>query len=193
MDLRPYQHEARQAVRAKESAGIRSMVTVLPTGTGKTVLFASEIADRAPTGRVLVLAHRDELIQQPVETLRRVAPDLECGICKAERNEVGSRVVIASVQSMSQPKRLDAYAGFGCPAVLITDEAHHAVAATYGRIYAALGAGTKDGPLHLGYTATPQRADEVGLSAVFQEVAFSRDIKQMVGEGWLTEPRGRIV
>ena len=193
MDLRPYQHEAREAVRAKEAAGIRSMVTVLPTGTGKTVLFASEVVDRAAKGRVLVLAHRDELIQQPLETLRRVAPAMEVGVCKAERNEVGSRVVVASVQSLSQRQRLDAYAEVGRPGLVITDEAHHSVAGTYRRIYAALGAGTPDGPLHLGYTATPQRTDEVGLSEVFEAVAFSRDIKQMVVEGWLVEPRGRIV
>ncbi len=193
MDLRPYQIEARQAVADRVAAGCRSLLTVLPTGTGKTVVFANEIKDRATAGRVLVLAHREELIHQPADMLRRVAPSLEVGICKAERNEVASHVVIASVQSLCHPKRLEAYARFGRPALVVTDEAHHAVAPTYRRIYDALEAGAADGPLHLGYTATPQRTDEVGLSEVFEEIVFSRDIKGMVGEGWLTEPRGRII
>lgn len=193
MDLRPYQVEARQAVRDREAAGVRSLVTVLPTGTGKTVLFASEIADRAAGGRVLVLAHRDELIQQPLEALARVAPGLEVGTVKAAANEAACRVVVASVQTLARPKRLEAYAAQGAPALVITDECHHAVASTYRGIYEALGAGTDTGPLHLGYTATPQRLDEVGLEAVFAEVAFARDIREMVIAGWLVEPRGRIV
>ena len=158
-----------------------------------TVLFASEITDRAPTGRVLVLAHRDELIQQPVETLQRVAPGLEVGVCKASRNEVGCKVVVASVQSIVQPARMAKYKEFGLPTLVITDEAHHSPASTYGRIYKALGAGTPNGPLHLGYTATPQRHDGQGLDGVFQEIVFSRDIKEMVVDQWLVEPRGRIV
>ena len=193
MEMRPYQDEARQAVREREAAGIRSLLTVLPTGTGKTVVFANEVKDRAAAGRVLVLAHREELIQQPADMLRRVAPSLEVGVCKAGRNEIASQVVIASVQTLSQPKRLEAYAGLGHPVLVVTDECHRAVASTYRRIYNALRAGEPGGPLHLGYTATPQRLDGVGLSEVFQEVVFSRDIKGMVGEGWLTEPRGRII
>ncbi len=158
-----------------------------------TAVFAHEVANRAPQGRVLILAHRDELIQQPLDMLRRVAPGLEVGTVKAEKNEVGARVVIASVQSLSQERRLAQYLECGVPGLVITDECHHSVASTYRRIYAALGAGTPDGPLHLGYTATPERHDAVGLAEVFQEVAYSRDIADMVGAGWLVEPRGRIV
>lgn len=180
-------------MRQREAAGVRSLLTVLPTGTGKTVLFASEIAERARQGRALVLAHRDELIQQPKDTLCRVAPGLEVGVVKAEQNEVGARVVVASVQSLVQPKRLAAYAGHGLPLLVVTDEAHHAPAVTYRRIYEALQVGQPDGPLHLGYTATPERLDKIGLGAVFQEVAYSSDIKKMVCDGWLVEPRGRIL
>ncbi len=192
--LRPYQEEARAAVASRIAAGRRALLTVLPTGTGKTVLFAAEVVDRTRDGgRALVLAHRDELIRQPTEALRRAAPGLEVGTVKAERNEVGCRVVVASVPTLARPERLDALRAAGPLALVITDEAHHAVAPMYGRIYAALAAGKTGGPLHLGYTATPQRGDGAGLSDVFEEVAFSRDIRQMVTEGWLTEPRGRIV
>ena len=192
--LRPYQEQARAAVATKVAAGKRALLTVLPTGTGKTVVFASEVLDRTAGGaRALILAHREELIQQPLDALQRVSTDLEIGVVKAERNEYAARVVIASVQSLSQAKRLEAFSTTTRPALLITDEAHHAVASTYRRIYDALQAGEPQGPLHLGYTATPQRTDDVGLSEIFEEVAFSRDIKQMVTEGWLTEPRGRIV
>lgn len=193
-ELRPYQQEARAAIAGCVALGKRALVTVLPTGTGKTVLFSAEVAERtAGGGRALILAHRDELIEQPRVALERAAPGLEVGVCKADRNEIGSRVVIASVQSISQQKRLDAYRGFGVPSLVVTDECHHAVASTYRKIYEALGAGQQDGPLHLGYTATPQRTDKIGLSEVFEEVAFHRDIRQMVTEGWLAEPRGRIV
>lgn len=196
VSLRPYQQEAMQAIAEGYRRGVRSMLTVLPTGTGKTVLFLTIVVEWGPSAdnRVLILTHRDELIQQPYDELRRIAPDLEVGICKAEQNEIGRPVVIASVQTLSRPKRLEQFLRAGAlPTLLITDEAHHAVASTYRRIYDALRAETPDGPLHLGFTATPERFDGVGLHTVFREVAYHRDIKQMVLDAWLTEPCGRIV
>jgi ATP-dependent helicase IRC3 len=192
--LRDYQVAAREAVARLLGDGVRSLLTVLPTGTGKTLLFACEVADWAPRGRVLVLVHRDELVAQTLATLRRVEPALKVGVVKAERDEVGAGVVVASVQTLSHPRRLERYLGAGPrPVLLVTDEAHHAAAPTYRRIYAALAAGEPDGPVHLGYTATPERHDGAGLQCAFSQIAYCRDIRQMVEAGWLAEPRGRIV
>jgi hypothetical protein len=158
------------------------------------LVFAHEAADWAPRGRVLVLVHRDELVEQTLATLRRVAPALEVGVVKAERDEVAAGVVVASVQTLAQPRRLERYIAAGPrPVLLVTDEAHHAAAPTYRRIYEALAVGEPDGPVHLGYTATPERHDGAGLQSAFAQIAYCRDIRQMVESGWLAEPRGRII
>jgi len=105
--LRPYQAEALAAIRAAHAAGVRRPLVVLPTGAGKTVLFAHLIRERA--GRSLVLAHRDEMIRQAADKLRQVDPRADVGIVQADRNEWARGVVVASVQSLAQPGRLARY------------------------------------------------------------------------------------
>src|SRR5919106_2045508 len=104
LQLRPYQEEAIEAVNDAVMDGIKRPLVALPTGTGKTVIFANLI-DQRP-GRSLVLAHRDELIRQCQDKLLTVNPDLDIGIVKASENEVGVPVVVASVQTLSRQNRL---------------------------------------------------------------------------------------
>jgi ATP-dependent helicase IRC3 len=183
IELRPYQQQALDAIVAAEARGIRRPLVALPTGTGKTIIFAYLIQQRP--GRALTLVHRDELIRQAVDKLRIVAPDLTIGIVKAERDDVDAQCVIASVQTLSREARLTRLTpDFD---TIVVDECHHAVAESYRRVLEFLGAFEPDGPLTLGVTATPVRGDDVGLDAVFQEIVYQETILEMIAAGYLCD------
>jgi len=186
LSLRPYQSEAIEAILKAETQGIRRPLLALPTGTGKTVIFADLIRQRQ--GRSLVLVHRDELIQQEAEKLRLIAPGLEVGIVKAAKDEVDAPCVLASVQTLSREARL-ARLPLGFQTVVV-DEAHHAVAETYRRVLTAVGSFDPDGPLTIGVTATPMRGDQVGLDAVFEQIVYRKSIMEMIIAGYLADIRG---
>jgi ATP-dependent helicase IRC3 len=183
--LRPYQQDALHAIVAAEARGIRRPLLVLPTGTGKTVVFAHLIKQRR--GRALVLVHRDELVWQAVDKLQVVVPELAIGIVKATRDEVAARCLVASVQTLSREARLARLPrDFQ---TVVVDEAHHAVADSYRRVLRYLGALTDEGPLILGVTATPTRGDDVGLEAVFQEIVYQKTMLEMITSGYLCDLR----
>ena len=106
LSLRPYQHEAVDAVQAAVDRGVKRPMVVLPTGCGKTVLFAALIARRG--GSALVLAHRDELLRQAAEKIAIADPTLALGVgfVAAQRDDVGSPVVVGSVQTLARASRL---------------------------------------------------------------------------------------
>lgn len=159
--LRPYQQTALDAIKAAWLRGIRRQLLALPTGAGKTMVFAHLVASRQ--GRALILAHRDELIQQAADKLEMVAPELNVGIIKAERDEHTAPVVVVSVQTLSRPRRLErVIPDFE---TVIIDEAHHAWADSYRRILSHVRAFEPEGPLTLGVTATPERGDHESLGA----------------------------
>jgi hypothetical protein len=125
VSLRDYQDEAVDAVATRTAEGKQRLMVVLPTGAGKTVVFGalawSWLADGM--GRVLVLAHRDELIAQAVAKMSLWIPRHLIGIVKAARNEVDAPVVVASVQTLRNDRRLEQVGQFG---LVVVDEAHHA-------------------------------------------------------------------
>jgi superfamily II DNA or RNA helicase len=169
---RPYQVEAVIAVLQSALHGIKRPLIALPTGTGKTIIVAHLLQHRP--GRALVLAHRDELIQQAVDKLGWVAPNLHVGVVKAERDAHDAPVVVASVQTLSRRQRLARLApDFD---TIVIDEAHHAPADTYRRILSHCQAWTPDGPLVVGVTATPERGDGQSL----HQQNFSLKYKQCV-------------
>ena len=130
LTLRPYQKAAVEAVILAHQRGIQRALIALPTGTGKTIVFAQLIRRRQ--GRALVLAHRDELIEQAVQKLLWVDPGLDIGVVKAERDEHQAEVVVASVQTLSRKARLQRLRpDFD---TVVVDEAHHATADSYLRI-----------------------------------------------------------
>lgn len=191
--LRSYQQEAIDAVTAAYRRGIRRPCIALPTGTGKTVVFSSVTAGaRRKNRRVLILAHRDELINQAVDKLLQVAPELvlEVGIVKAAKNDVHSPVVVASVQTLSRPNRMAELKAAGGFDIIIVDEAHHAAASTYTDVVSGLGGFEPGGPLVIGVTATPQRADAKDLGEVWQEIVYHRDILWAIRSGYLCDLRG---
>jgi ATP-dependent helicase IRC3 len=127
---RPYQYEAVAALLAATARGIHRPLLVLPTGTGKTIVFALLVQRRR--GRSLILAHRDELIQQAVAKLHLVDPTLPLGVVQAARDEHTAPTVVASVQTLSRRSRLARLVpDFQ---TIVIDEAHHAPAPTYRRI-----------------------------------------------------------
>jgi ATP-dependent helicase IRC3 len=181
LTLRPYQEEAIQAV----TNGIQRPLVALPTGTGKTVVFVHLVDRRG--GRALILVHRDELIQQALEKLQLVNPDLDIGVVKAAQNAVDAQVVVASVQTISREKRL-AQLAVDINTVIV-DEAHHAVAPSYRRVLEHVGSLFVGGPLTVGFTATPERADNTGLGDIWQGIAYQRSILEMMLAGYLCDLR----
>ena len=151
LSLRPYQQNARDAIHTQWDEGRQRTLLVLPTGTGKTIVFAAIAEDQVRAGdRVLVLAHRGELLEQAADKIQH-STGLASAVEKAESSCLGSwfRVVVGSVQSMQRPQRLDTFPEdyFG---TIIIDEAHHAVTDGYRRVLEHF-----PGARVLGVTATP--------------------------------------
>ena len=192
--LRDYQSDAITATRQAWHKGLRRPAVVLPTGAGKTVVFAHLVKIMRALGvRAVILVHRDELIQQAVAKLHAVAPDLRVGVVKAERREIlGRDVVVASVMSLKTEAARAGLVRAGFRLVIV-DEAHHAVANTYMAILRDLGCYEDDpmiGAYALGVTATLGRSDRVALGQVWQDVVYRRDIVEMIRAGHLVNVKG---
>jgi superfamily II DNA or RNA helicase len=182
---RPYQYEAVAALLAATARGVQRPLLVLPTGTGKTIVFALLIQRRC--GRPLILAHRDELIQQAVDKLRLVDPTLSLGIVQAACDEHTAPTVVASVQTLSRRPRLTRLVpDFQ---TIVIDEAHHAPAPTYRRILDYCRAWHPDGPLVVGVTATPERGDHHSLRPVFDRIVYQKTLLEMMQAGYLVDLR----
>src|SRR5690554_6847743 len=135
MKLRDYQQEARQSIQYEWDSGKKKTLLVLPTGCGKTIVFSKVIEDRVKKGeRVLVLAHRGELLDQAADKLEK-ATGLKCATEKAEQTSIGSwfRVVVGSVQTLMREKRLAKFSKDFFDTIII-DEAHHCISDSYQRI-----------------------------------------------------------
>lgn len=181
MTLRPYQQGAREKVHAEWEAGRLRTLTVLPTGTGKTIVFSAVAEDQVRAGdRVLILAHRGELLDQAAEKLKK-STGLGCAVEKAESSCLNSwyRVTVGSVQSLQRPQRLEKFPHdyFG---TIIIDEAHHAITDGYRRILDWFG-----GARVLGVTATPDRGDMRNLGEVFDSLAYEYKLTDAIRDGYL--------
>lgn len=216
--LRDYQRECLDAIASYHQEGGRRALVALPTGTGKTVLFA-QFPKLFPSGRVLVLAHREELLDQAVGKLRDADASLSIGVEQADRRApLGAQVVVASVQTLAvSPARLMALKHDEFSAIVV-DEAHHVLAKSYLDILAHFRLApdisrlpwsetskkfseaverhfedfipSSDAPFLAGFTATPSRTDGRGLQWVFDTIVFSRSIREMMETGWLCSMRG---
>jgi superfamily II DNA or RNA helicase len=187
INLRPYQIEALEAIDEAYQRGCMKQLIALPTGTGKTVLFAAQTLKM--NDKTLILAHRGELLQQATDKIKMLCSEADIGILKAERDEISSQIVIASVQTACRPKRLAQLREQGFK-LLIVDEAHHAAADSYKKIFEELGFNGTAGKLLLGVTATAKRGDGQALGKVFDEVVFERSIQTMIKAGYLSDVRG---
>lgn len=218
--LRPYQNEANEALLAAVDGGTQRPAIVLPTGSGKSVIFADLILKlrRREIRRVLVIAHRGELLEQAAAKVKAMAPQLKVGVVKGQRNEhMGCHVVIASVQTLSRkrpcknPARLEK----GLPrcgtctrctilhraaqikdvGAVVIDEAHHGAARTYKDVMHHYGGFTpmsEGGVPVFGFTATMSR-EQGGLARVWQDVVYTREIADMIDDGYLVQPHAKQV
>jgi superfamily II DNA or RNA helicase len=191
--LRDYQRECLAVIFDRYKAGARRQLICLPTGTGKTVIFAQFPSFFRMKRRMLVLAHRAELLHQARDKLLAANPSLKVEIEQAGRNaSEGSDVVVASVPTLGRrgTRRLTSLKPDQFSIVVI-DEAHHATADTYRRIVEHLGLLSSDTKkLLVGFTATPKRSDGIGLDVIFDEIAFSRTIPEMMRAGHLAPVAG---
>ncbi len=182
MELRPYQREARDAVFSEWDKGNSRTLLVLPTGTGKTIVFSDVTQECVRRGeRVLILAHRGELLDQAADKLKK-STGLISAVEKAEQSCLGSwyRVVVGSVQTLMREKRL---AGFSEDYFddIIIDEAHHAISDSYTRVL-----GHFPSAKVLGVTATPDRGDMKNLGQVFDSLAYEYTLPKAIKEGYLS-------
>jgi DNA repair protein RadD len=184
--LRPYQVDGENKIRQAFAEGSEAPLYVLPTGGGKTILFASiaQSADRRGK-RVLILAHRVELVDQIITALRQF--DVEPDVIAANYQRSGGRarttnrsVAVASVQTLV--RRLDSYPP---PTLVICDEAHHCAG---GNSWAAIMSHYPDAK-SLGVTATPLRLDGRGLGANFDRLIVGPTVQELIAMGHLVRPR----
>lgn len=196
LPLRDYQRIALDKIYDAWHIGTMRPAVVLPTGAGKTVIFAHlcrEFAESRPAGksRILILVHRDELVLQTVEKIRSVS-DLHVGVVKAAQNEIDAQVIVGSVQTLRKPARL---ALIGARDLVIVDEAHHAAADSYVSVLTGLGC-MDNRTYAVGFTATMVRetAGKSGteLADVWNEIVYQLDILDMIPD-WLVDVEGRAV
>ncbi len=190
--LRDYQLECLKTIKDRYQAGVRRQLICLPTGSGKTVIFAKFPRYFRMQKQMLVLAHRKELLDQAYDKIKDTNPGLNVAVEQADRSaDPDCDVVIASVPTLGRRgsnriQRLDPDRFF----LVVVDEAHHATAATYRRVLDYFGVLAPESPkLLVGFTATPKRGDGQGLNAVFQEIAFSRSLPEMIPK-WLAPVAG---
>ena len=176
MKLRPYQDEARKAVWEEWNSGRAKTLLVLPTGCGKTIVFSAIAEDSVRKGgRVLVLAHRGELLEQAADKIMKTT-GLGCSVEKAEQSCIGQwyRVTVGSVQTLMRAKRLEQFSQDYFDTIII-DEAHHAISDSYQVILNHF-----NNAKVLGVTATPDRGDQKNLGKVFDSLAYEYTLPQAI-------------
>lgn len=187
---REYQKEALEEILRKREEGILNQLIVLPTGTGKTILFG--MVAKHLNIKTLILAHRDQLIKQAVEKIKMIWPEVSIGVCMAEKNNINAQIVVGSIQSCCKKKRLDNLKDQDFQ-LLVIDEAHHSIAETYMKVIEELGFLKKDkNKLLIGVTATPERKNG-GLGDVFEEIVFERSIGTMIRAGYLSNLKAKRI
>ena len=182
MQLRPYQQEAKDAIFNTWEGGTRKTLLVLPTGCGKTIVFAKVAEDCVRNGdRVLILAHRGELLDQAADKIQK-STGLGCAVEKAEETCLGSwfRIVVGSVQTLMREKRLGQFPADYFNTIII-DEAHHCISDSYQRVLKHFTEAKV-----LGVTATPDRGDMRNLGTYFESLAFEYTLPKAIKEGFLS-------
>lgn len=182
MELRPYQEEAKNAIFEQWKNGTRRTLLVLPTGCGKTIVFAKVTEDCVRHGnRVLVLAHRGELLDQAADKIRKTT-GLGCAVEKAEESCQGSwfRIVVGSVQTLMREKRLNQFPEDYFNTIIV-DEAHHCISDSYQRVLQHFPEANV-----LGVTATPDRGDMRNLGQYFESLAYEYTLPKAIKEGYLS-------
>lgn len=182
MELRPYQKEAKESIFNEWDKGVKKTLLVLPTGCGKTIVFAKVTEECVRQGkRVLIMAHRGELLEQASDKIEK-ATGLGSALEKAEHTCIGSwfRVVVGSVQTLQNMKRLKNFSTDYFDTIII-DEAHHCLSDSYQRVLQYF----PDAEV-LGVTATPDRGDMRNLGQYFESLAYEYTLPMAIKQGYLS-------
>ncbi len=182
MELRPYQQESKEAVKAEWAKGIQKTMLVLPTGSGKTIVFCKLAEDCVRNGeRVLILAHRGELLNQAADKLSK-STGLGCATEKAEETCLGSwyRVTVGSVQSLMREKRLNRFPKDYFNSIIV-DECHHILSDGYQYVLKHFNKAKV-----LGVTASPDRGDMRNLGQYFESLAYEYTLPKAIKDGYLS-------
>lgn len=181
MNLRPYQQEAFERVLSEWDGGVKKTLLVLPTGTGKTIVFSKIAEECVRRGkRVLIMAHRGELLEQAADKIYK-STGLQCSVEKADQTCLGEwyRIIVGSVQTLMHERRLNKFKQDYFD-VIVIDEAHHCVSDSYQRVLQHF-----NDSYVLGVTATPDRADLKNLGSYFDSLAFEYTMPQAIKSGYL--------
>ena len=193
-ELRDYQHEAVAAVHADWAAGKRRVGVVLPTGAGKSTVIGKIASDAYHDGkRVVLLAHRGELIDQMIRDLKAVDPSIpatDIGIVRAENDDHHAPIVAATLQTLGSAHRLQA---LGQRDVILWDEVHHAGAEGWNATFRELGG--YDNALMAGFTATMSRTARgaIGLGDIIEKISYEKNLRWAIDNEFLVQPRGLTV
>lgn len=206
MKQRPYQAECLREIAVNLSSGVNRQLVVLPTASGKTIIFSQlpSVLNMQRPDKMLVLVQAEELCWQACEKIRKCNPTLRVGLEKAEySSSIEDDIVVASIQSLSGTKTDDdGNIQWGKRLLsmprnrfryVVVDECHHITSASYAGPLRYFGVYKPDpkyndpGKLLLGVTATPNRTDNKGLEGFFDSIVFSRDIRTMIKDGWLAD------
>lgn len=185
LPLRDYQQQAIDAVLEARARGVNRQLLSLATGAGKTVIAAHLV--RKLGMRTVFMVHRDELATQSMRALGQINPGQSIGLCKADRNDLGADLIVASAQTLARESRLERLreATADAPLLFVSDEAHHDRAESRMRAIDAL-----HPDLLIGLTATPSRGDKQGLDAVYDEIVCHVPMLDLMRRNYLARLKG---
>lgn len=189
MELRKYQNEAVAAIHSEWEDGHSKTMLVLPTGAGKTIVAAKIIEDQAKLDEhVLFLAHRDELLTQASDKIKKVS-NLDCAVEKAESTSIGlpNNAVVGSVQTLCRTSRLTKFSEDYFQTIIV-DECHHCLADSYRSVLNYF----KNAKV-LGITATPDRGDKKSLAEIFDSLAYEYTMAQAIHDGYLCPIKAQMI
>jgi DNA repair protein RadD len=189
MLLRPYQEVAvNDAIKALDKHG--NTLVVAPTGAGKTIMLSALVGKRHKEGKkVLIVQHRDELVEQNQSKFKKVNPYITTSIVNGTVKHWDGDAVFSMVQTISRERNLRDRPKFD---MVVIDEGHHAAAPTYRRVVDAV-LEDNDRAEIVGFTATPNRGDGKGLRSVFNNCAHQIEIGSLIQEGFLVRPKTFVI
>ena len=189
MLLRPYQEAAvNDACKALDKHG--NTIVVAPTGAGKTIMLSALVGERYKEGKkILVMQHRDELVDQNKSKFERINPYITTSIVNGTVKNWDGNTIFSMVQTISRERNLRDRPKFD---MIVVDESHHAAADTYLKVINAVKEDNPNAEI-VGFTATPNRGDGKGLRSVFNNCSHQIEITTLIREGFLVPPKSYVV
>jgi len=185
MKLRPYQEEAVNSIISSYNSGIKRQLIVLPTGSGKTILIAA-VLRLFENKKVLIVSHRSEILNQTLKTMELYL-DARVSVYYSRIKDLSGEIVIGTIQSCHRERSLSSIQDKNFD-LLIIDEAHHSCAKTYKKLIRAISPS-----LLLGFTATPSLANGNTLGEIYQKITYSKQVKELIDAGFLSDVYGRKI